>query len=193
MNLVDMAVRREVLRLHAVTTSHRIVEIGAGSGTLAREILDRNADCRYLATDLSGRLLRLAATKIAPHHERTLLVRVDPEPRQPLASGIADLLISLYVVDMLEPSGIRALFDEAYRILPPSGTLCLVGMHPGQRPTWAERLWLWLYRIDPGWVGGSRPVQIEPYIDPERWENVRIRTVECWGLTSGIVTATRRR
>ncbi len=58
MNAVDRDAIRTVARLAALATAQVIVEIGSGNGVMARRVLEAHSGCRYIATDISSRMLR---------------------------------------------------------------------------------------------------------------------------------------
>lgn len=87
----------------------RVVEVGAGPGTLAAFARERRPDLRWLATDLEP----------VPWND----VAADAG-RLPVRSGAAQAVLGLDVLHHLpEP---RAFFGEAARVLAPGGRLALV-------------------------------------------------------------------
>jgi len=87
----------------------RVVEVGAGPGTLARFARERRADLRWLATDL----------EVVPWND----VAADAT-RLPLRDGSAAALLGLDVLHHLPDPA--AFLTEAARVLAPSGRLALV-------------------------------------------------------------------
>ena len=117
-------------RPHAV-----IVDLGAGTGTLARAAVDRWATVQAIAVDPSGGMLeagRVEASRTlgAPARRRVRWVRASAE-RLPLPDRSADVVVSAFAVQHL-PSRIAGL-REAHRILRPSGEIAIV--------TWIDEEW----------------------------------------------------
>jgi SAM-dependent methyltransferase len=87
----------------------RVVEVGAGPGTLRPFARERRPDLRWLATDLEP----------VPWND----VAADAG-RLPLRSGCADLVVGLDVLHHLEQPA--AFFRDVARVLQPGGRLALV-------------------------------------------------------------------
>jgi SAM-dependent methyltransferase len=95
--------------LREVPHGARVVEVGAGPGTLRAFARERRPDLRYVATDLEPVPWNHVAADAA---------------RLPLRSGSAEALVGLDVLHHLaEPS---TFFLEAGRVLAPGGRLALV-------------------------------------------------------------------
>jgi len=112
-----------------------IVDLGAGTGTLARAAVGRWATVRAVAVDPSEGMLeagRAEATRTlgAPAERRLRWVRA-PADRLPLPDRSADVVVSSFAVQHL-PSRIAGL-REAHRILRPGGAIAIV--------TWVEEEW----------------------------------------------------
>jgi ubiquinone/menaquinone biosynthesis C-methylase UbiE len=190
-NDIDHNVINAVVDQPCFRTANLVVEIGVGNGAVAARILAANDRCLYVATDVSGRLLNSARKSVRPHEGRFLPVKVGPTARQPIGSATAAVVLSMFVIDCMSPHGIRVLLEEAYRILRPGGTLCLVHMRPG-RKSLADCAWRMLYRLSPWLVGGSRPIQLAPFLEGPEWTRINHISVTSMGLTSGVVAALRR-
>jgi len=191
-NVLDRAVFRRMLGVPEFATAKRIVEVGCGVGHAATRVLAVNPSCRYVGTEASPRMARATARRLASSKGRALAVRVAASAFQPLADGSADLLLSIYTVDLFAPAGVRTFLDEAHRILEPGGRLCLVTMWPAERPGLTQYLWETAYRIAPALTGGSRPMRVSSFVSDETWSGLEVLEVAAWGLRSGIVTAWRR-
>lgn len=62
--------------------------------------------------------------------------------------------------------------QEAQRLLQPSGLLCLAGITPGMGiiSTVVMKAWAMVHTLNPSWVGGCRPLNLEPYLDRRIWQ-----------------------
>lgn len=187
MNFFDRAVIEEVLGLPELRSAKSIVEVGSGTGAVAGQVLRLSPECRYVATEASERMARATAQRLAPFNDRALTALVDPSPLQPLADHVADFVLSMFVVDIMSLRGVQAFVEEAHRVLAPGGTLCVVVMWPGAASP-STRIWEFLYRVAPALTGGSRPIDILPFLSAPAWTGTRVRRVSRWGLESGIVT-----
>lgn len=83
------------------------------------------------------------------------------------------------MLDLLSEADIRAVLREAHRVLAPGGLLCLATLTVGQGPASQTvcRIWQWLHALRPQLVGGCRPLQLMPFLEP-KWA-VTCREVVC--------------
>jgi len=103
-----------------------VVDIGTGTGTLARAALARWPWVRAIGVDPARRMLEIAeaSAREAGLHDR-LTVRVGDAASLPLPAGSVDAAMSSFVLQLL-PNRIAAL-REAYRVLRPGGLVaCLI-------------------------------------------------------------------
>jgi ubiquinone/menaquinone biosynthesis C-methylase UbiE len=106
----------------------RLVDVGAGTGTLARAAVARWSAIRATAVDPSPGMLAVgraeAARALASSAARRLTWRIGTAEQLPLAEGSADVVVSSFAFQYLR-SRIAAL-REAYRVLRPGGTVAVV-------------------------------------------------------------------
>jgi len=110
----------------------RVLDVGAGTGTLSRAIVARWAGAHVTALDASGGMLRaaegIAAEELRPDERARLEFLVAPADRMPLEDASVDLVVSSFVLQLV-PDRFRAL-REIRRVLRPGGTFAFV--------TWLE-------------------------------------------------------
>ncbi len=186
----------ELLAAHAALDgSRRVFEFGCGTGRLARRLLERSlpADALYLGCDVSTTMVRLAGPRLLPLQPRALVVQVGGGTSLPIASTSVDRFLSTYVIDLLSEPAARDLLLEAGRILVPGGKLCLVGITRGRGllSTLLMQAWALLYRMAPAAVGGCRPVELLPMLDPAAWHIDHHEVVAPLGIASEILVASR--
>ena len=112
-----------------------IVDLGAGTGTLARAAVDRWATVQAIAVDPSEGMLEAGRAEArrtlgAPAARRLRWVRASAD-RLPLPDRSADVVVSSFAVQHL-PSRIAGL-RETWRILRPGGAIAIV--------TWIAEDW----------------------------------------------------
>ena len=120
------AVRRDWLR------GLRVLDVGAGTGTLAFTALERWPDASVVATDASVGMLELARARLetmpAGFDERLEVVH-GPAERLPLPDAAVDAAMSSFVLQLV-PDRLQAL-EEIRRVLKPGAPLVYV--------TWLDR------------------------------------------------------
>lgn len=178
-------------------SARSVFEFGCGTGRFAARLLDHElpADARWRGMDLSPEMIRLARERLARFGARAEVIQSDGEPRTGQPGAAFDRFVSTYVLDLLSPDDIRAVLDEAARILRPGGLLCLVGLTTGCTPASrvVARLWAAVHRLSPVLVGGCRPLDLEPYLDPGVWTVRTRRRVSAFGIPSEVIVAERSR
>ncbi|MGA8279133.1 MAG: class I SAM-dependent methyltransferase [Rhodanobacteraceae bacterium] len=184
----------EELTEHAdLRDARSVFEFGCGTGRFALDLLRHHlpTTARYVGTDISSTMVRLATERLAPFAPRASVALASGKTALPLEDASVDRFIATYVFDLLPALDQRELLAEVARVLRPEGLLCLCGITPGV--TASSRLvmgvWQWLFARNASWVGGCRPVRAAEYLSTDTW-HTRYRTVvTAWGVASEVVIA----
>ncbi len=176
-------------------TASSVFEFGCGTGRVAERLLEKMlpSSCRYAGVDLSDTMVELARRRLASFGDRA---RVDsigcdtPLDREP---GSFDRFLSTYVFDVLTPKRTESVLADAHRMLAPGGKLCLVSLWRAEAGIGRFTGWCWerIYRLSPSLLGGCRPVHLLDELPETHWRVDCHLLVAPFGLTSGIVVATR--
>jgi ubiquinone/menaquinone biosynthesis C-methylase UbiE len=121
-----------LLDLVAATLSERphghVVDVGAGTGTLARAAVASWPAIRVTAVDPSRRMIatgrREATRTLAPSDARRIDWQAGTAERLPLADDSADVVVSSFVYQYLRSRS--AALREAHRVLRPGGAVAVV-------------------------------------------------------------------
>lgn len=113
------------MELAQVSAGMQALDIGCGRGEIVLQCALRGA--RVWGLDYAAEALglaRQALAAVAPAEARTRLgIQRAEAGRLPFASGCADLVFMLDVVEHLNPQELRQALDEAWRVLRPGGRL----------------------------------------------------------------------
>lgn len=107
----------EIVMRCGATNSSSIIDLGCGSGRLAKHIGIRLPDIQYLGIDVVQELLDYAATKSPPHF-RFLL---NWEPKIPASDASADMVVAFSVFTHLYHEESFAYLRDIKRVLKPGG------------------------------------------------------------------------
>ena len=109
----------------------RILEVGAGTGTLALATLERWPEAEVIATDAAKGMVALAKRRVleARPRERRVTFVLSSADALDVPAGSVDLVISSFVLQLV-PDRLAALTD-AHRVLKPGGMVAYL--------TWLDR------------------------------------------------------
>ena len=173
----------------------RVFEFGCGTGALARTLLNAHlpVTAEYVGVDVSQTMIGLTKARLDPFGDRVQVILTDGALAFPHPDGSFDRFISTYVLDLLSERDIERVLDEAYRLLSRDGLLCLISLTHGLTPLsrLIEKGWLAVHRWNPVRVGGCRPLQLSPFLTPQRWKVTLDQQLTSYGLASEILIARR--
>ncbi|MEZ4437254.1 MAG: class I SAM-dependent methyltransferase [bacterium] len=176
----------------ALDRARAVLELGAGTGRLARRLLDGPLppDATYLAVDQSPVMCALTRERLAPYADRAAVVEapvdtLDPPP--------VDRVVTAYLLDILPDDALAALIDRSHRWLEPGGLFALASLTHGVTPLGrlVSRAWTAIHRRRPLLVGGCRPLTCAPHFTAPRWRIEHHSVIESWGVPSEVLVARR--
>jgi SAM-dependent methyltransferase len=176
--------------------AHAVIEFGHGTGALARRLLDHRlpSDAHYTGVDISPHMHQLATHRLQPYHDRVALQLADGTLPLPFPDGSFDRFLAVYVFDLLDPDAIAQVLANAQRLLAADGLLCLASLTAGA--TRSARLlthaWQAIWTRNPALLGGCRPIQLTPYLDPAHWTTRHHTTVTALAITTEVLVAAKR-
>jgi ubiquinone/menaquinone biosynthesis C-methylase UbiE len=115
------AVAESVLELGQLAPDECLLELGAGTGALGSQLLQRFPS--YLGLDLSAPMLDEFKQRLAPEL-RSKVVQADAAERWPVANGSVGLVLGSRVLHLLPPAHVAS---ETQRVTGPRGLSLLVG------------------------------------------------------------------
>jgi ubiquinone/menaquinone biosynthesis C-methylase UbiE len=172
-----------------------VFELGCGTGRLASRLLEQRLGegARYVGVDVSSTMIAIASRRLARWRDRATLSRVDGTASLPYADASFDRFVATYVFDIFPDSTITDVVCDAHRLLMTDGKLCVITSTEGVGPIsrLVSAAWKRLYEINPGVVGGCRPLQRRSWLDNRDWSVEHSEVVTSWGISSEIVVARR--
>lgn len=169
----------------------RVFEFGCGTGKFAARLLEKHlpASASYLGCDVSSIMVGLAKHRLEPYGERARVVLADGVVRFPLSDHSVDRVICSYVLDLLSEADIGSFFSEALRVLIPGGKVCIASLTKGVSLTSriVSSLWMSIFRLNPAFVGGCRPILVHTFVNPQEWQVVHRRVLTPFGVPSEVL------
>jgi demethylmenaquinone methyltransferase/2-methoxy-6-polyprenyl-1,4-benzoquinol methylase len=113
----DVGWRRQVIRLAGISRGGRLLDLGAGTGDLAREALRRSPGCQVVAADFTLAMLRVGQSRAgpAPHWTGADALRL------PFPDATFDALVSGFLLRNVV--NLPGALSEQFRVLKPGGRL----------------------------------------------------------------------
>jgi len=182
-----------VLQHGNFTAAKSVFEFGFGTGRFALRLFEEylSSTARYRGLDISPKMVRLAASRLAAFSSRVELILTEGGP--PVAEPVEyyDRFVSNYVFDLLSHDDIRTVLREAHRMLRSDGLLCLSGLTSGTG--FASRIVAgvvsWTQTRCPSMVGGCRPVDLLPFLAESEWQVRHHSKVVAFGVPSEVLVA----
>ncbi len=177
------------------TSAESVFEFGCGTGRFALHLFEAYLSdaARYRGVDISPNMVKLAGTRLASYSARMAIALTEGGPPVDEPAESYDRFVSNYVFDLLSPEDIRAVLQEAHRILQPGGLLCLSGLSSGS--TLISRIVAgvvsWIQSLRPSLVGGCRPIDLLPYLTESDWQVLYHSKIVAFGIPSESVVAKR--
>lgn len=176
--------------------AEHVFEFGCGTGRFASRLLSQelSSSATYLGVDLSQTMISIAEPRVASFAARAKVMQTDGSMTFPLADESVDRVISTYVFDLLSDEDMQRAVAEAYRVLIPTGTLCIVSLTHGTTllSRMVSGVWSFLCRLYAPMVGGCRPIKLKPLLDPEAWSVQYQNRVKQFGVTSEVLIAEKK-
>jgi SAM-dependent methyltransferase len=173
-----------------------VFEFGCGTGRFAATLLADSLPqtAHYRGVDVSPKMVQLARTRVEPYAGRAEVLLVEGGPPREEPDGGHDRFVSNYVFDLLSHEDIRAVLQDAHRMLRPGGLLCLSGLSTGVGPAsrFVARMVGWIQSLRPSLVGGCRPVDLLPFLPADQWNVLHHSKVVAFGITSEAVVVRKR-
>lgn len=172
----DTRWRREVIRRAELSLGDRLLDLGAGTGDLAREALARHAGVTAVAADFTLEMMRVGKTRpLAAAQAARLEWCAADATRLPFADHSFDALVSGYLLRNV--IDLPAALAEQRRVLRPGGRLVALDTTPPPRSPIAPLIRFHLHTVIPtlgGLLTGQRdaytylPSTTENFLEPER-------------------------
>jgi demethylmenaquinone methyltransferase/2-methoxy-6-polyprenyl-1,4-benzoquinol methylase len=124
----DVSWRREVIRRAALPSSGRLLDLGAGTGDLAREALRQYPDCQPVAADFTLSMMQIGKQRIGDDQSTRLDWSAADALHLPFPTRVFDAVVSGFL--MRNVTDVRDSLAEQYRVLAPGGRIVILDTTP---------------------------------------------------------------
>lgn len=124
----DVRWRKQVIRRARLRPGERLLDLGAGTGDLAREALRQCPACRALAADFTLEMMRVGRELNGGEKDRRIDWSAADAQCLPLPDGAFDAVVSGFL--MRNVSDVRQSLAEQYRVLRPGGRIVILDTTP---------------------------------------------------------------
>ena len=147
----DIQWRQQVIKLAALKPGTRLLDLGAGTGDLAREALSQQPKTRIVAADFTLEMMRVG------QRNGSLPWSAADALKLPFGDQIFDAIISGFL--MRNVGDIQQALKEQYRTLKPGGRIVILDTTKPKRNLLSPFIWLHMHVVIPllgGLISGSR-------------------------------------
>jgi len=142
----DVRWRRMVIQRAGLPERGRLLDLGAGTGDLAREALRQRPGVFVLAADFTLEMMRAGQARQAPNPGGPAWCAADAG-RLPYPGKTFDAVVSGFLLRNL--SHVQRCLDEQYRVLRPGGRIVALDTTPPPRSPLAPLIRIHLHRVIP--------------------------------------------
>ncbi|MFQ5341251.1 MAG: methyltransferase domain-containing protein [Anaerolineae bacterium] len=193
-DLLEARAKRRGLEVLHLAPGQSAANIGVGNGLEYLEMLARVGPTGLVAgLDLSPVMAHLSRQRALDRGERQPALTLGNALKLPYATNSFDRLFSSYMLDLIPAADIPGVLAEFLRVLRPGGRLSLVGLTEGDDPISQSIMSVWtaLYRVQPAWLGGCRPLRLRDFVREAGFTFVQRWYVSQWGYPSEVVSAVK--
>ncbi len=173
-----------------------VFEFGCGTGKFAARLLKQclHPSARYLGCDISRTMINLTKERLKAFSKRAQAILTDGTIEFPIQDHSVDRVVSNYVLDLLSASDIHRFFSEAFRVLEPGGLLCIASLTKGIniQSRIVSSVWELLFRLNPVFVGGCRPIMVHSFVNQEEWQILHQKVLTPYGVPSEVLVLKSR-
>ena len=193
-DLLEARAKRRGLEVLHLAPGQSAVNIGVGNGLEYLEMLARVGPTGLVAgLDLSPVMAHVSRQRALDLGERQPALTLGNALKLPYEANSFDRLFSSYMLDLIPAADIPGVLAEFLRVLRPGGRMALVGLTEGNDPISQSVMSVWtaLYRVQPAWLGGCRPLRLRDFVREAGFTFVQRWYVSQWGYPSEVVSAVK--
>jgi ubiquinone/menaquinone biosynthesis C-methylase UbiE len=185
--LTESHARGKAMSRAHIRNGEAVLEVAVGTGLTFFEILKANPDGENTGIDLTPAMLKKAIRKAAQSGTLNYQLATGDAYALQFPDRHFDLLMNNYMFDLLPEKDFPSVLAEFKRVLKPGGRLVLINMTRAVR--FNQKIYEWIYHLNPGWLGGCRGVLLSEVVKAAGFKNVEREMLSQFGFPSEIISA----
>jgi ubiquinone/menaquinone biosynthesis C-methylase UbiE len=165
--LTETRARHRALELAKIQPGESVLEVAVGTGRLFSTLARAANLKRCVGVEVSSGMLRRARGRLDSEFRRACTLCRADAVELPFPGEMFDVLFNCYMLDLLPEADIARALEEFRRVLKSSGRLVLVVM--AEQGKLLNTAWMGIYRHAPLFLGGCRPVALNPLLKETGW------------------------
>jgi ubiquinone/menaquinone biosynthesis C-methylase UbiE len=184
--------RDRLLRLMAVRSGERILDLGTGTGMALLELArNTGSDGLVLGLDLSSGMLDRARKKIGGTATAGVgLIRGDAA-HLPLRAGALQAVVMSFTLELFDTPEIPEVLAECRRVLGNQGRLAVSSLAARPQRNAMVRAYEWLHDRFPAWLD-CRPIPLQSFLADSGFLIEKAEATQLWGLPVDLVVSRAR-
>lgn len=144
----DVRWRKQVIELAKLKSNSRLLDLGAGTGDLAREALARQPEAKVVAADFTLEMMRVGQRQaLQGKLNGSLPWSAADALNLPFGDKIFDAVVSGFL--MRNVGDIQQALKEQYRTLKPGGRIVILDTTKPRRNLFSPLIWLHMHVVIP--------------------------------------------
>ncbi|MBI2059741.1 MAG: methyltransferase domain-containing protein [Nitrospirae bacterium] len=189
--MVARHAHRKALELAGIREGERLVEVAVGTGLMFSKAAVLNRSGLNVGLDLTPSMLVQARNRLHSAGTDGAIFGVANMLAIPLRPAVFDLILNIFVLDLLRPEDIAASLAECHRVLRVGGRIVVVDRVKAE--TWYHKLFEWFYRLFPSLWGGGRGTSVGPALAAAGFQEIRTERADHWSFPVEVIRAFRPR
>ena len=147
----DVRWRKQVIKLARLTSNARLLDLGAGTGDLAREALSQQPSAKVTAADFTLEMMRIGQSRGALNWSAADALKL------PFADKTFDAVVSGFL--MRNVIDVSQALKEQFRVLKPGGRIVILDTTHPKRNLLSPFIWIHMHVVIPtlgGMISGVR-------------------------------------
>lgn len=178
--IVARPAHRVALEMADIREGERVLEVAVGTGLLFLKVVPLNRLGMNVGFDLTPSMLRVAVYRTRKLDGASAHFGIGNACSIPLKDGCVDLVLNIFMLDLLSPEDARMVLAECHRVLRPGGRIVTVDR--ARAESWHHKRFEEFYRTFPSLWGSGRGTSIAPELEAAGFADLRKGRGDHWSF-----------